>query len=79
MDNRDNFLDYHWVKRFYDKVVEKLGLQAVEAFVTEMEEEAEAEYQERRRKTLASGCWVEIGKGIYISRLAKKSDESNKL
>ena len=48
---RDKFLNYHWVKDFYEKVVEKIGQETVDSYLKEIEEANEESYQ--RKKALA--------------------------
>lgn len=64
MERKDSFTNYHWVRRFYDKMVEKFGLELVESYIEEMMEEDEQEFQNRRAKMLAGG-WTELERGVY--------------
>lgn len=76
---RDKFLNYHWVKDFYEKVVEKIGQETVDSYLKEIEEANEESYQRKKALAEANG-WKEIARGVYtINReiIPKTSTQSN--
>lgn len=74
---RDNFLNYHWVEMFYDKVVQKYGQEATDALILEAETAHEESFQARRKDMLDKG-FEEVGIGMYVFRGQKGTPDPEK-